>query len=310
MLSAALAWASLRVATIHMELTRTHPCAWVSRALMGVSKATDLEAPLLWFDGGDHCTATDEVSSQPALCWQHRAGWNVSLNIQNPQWQKGRENWLCRADLRWAWTVERIYRCAGTSAACTCFCAGSLYQQREFLGLFTCFSVNDGLSSVCCCVFNPRLNWNRASLSQCGSGSVHQFYAQVGTNRWDCRRWLKVLYNASRKVDPRAPMEDPMRCVWFCFHACVKLCSVFVSPSSCLRGASQRRGGFLSEGEWSEVFALSVGCIRASAGQDLWLSKAADVRCSSGHSSFPIKTNTIQPTELVCWCVPAGALIG
>lgn len=249
-----------------------------------------------------------QVGSHPPMC---ALRWNVSLNLQNSKWQKGWENWLWYGvDMHLAWTVEGIYRCAVTSAVFTgpCFCASSPYLQRECLGLFTCFPVNDGFFSLCCCVFSP--HFQQATLSQCGSVSVHQFYTQAGTNLWDYRRWLKILFHTSRKVDPRAPREDPIKCVWLCFHACVKLCSVFVSPSSCLRGASQRRGGFLSEGEWSKVFALSVGCIWALAGQDLCLSKAADVRCSSSHSSFLMKANTNQPTDLVCWCIPAGALIG
>lgn len=93
---------------------------------------------VMWCDGGDRCTATDEVSSQPDLCWQHQTGWNVSLNLQNPKWQKGWENWLCRVDMSLAWTVEGIYRCTVTSAVCTSLCFWQVH--RIYRGSFLAFS--------------------------------------------------------------------------------------------------------------------------------------------------------------------------
>lgn len=75
---------------------------------------------------------------------------------------------------------------------------------------------------------------------------------------------------------------------------------------SCLRGESQRRGGFLPEGECSArpriMSTAPLGCVQEQRAERSSPGRAADVRCSRSHSQLPIQANknlgtTVTPSH-------------
>lgn len=81
---------------------------------------------------------------------------------------------------------------------------------------------------------------------------------------------------------------------------------LFFSPlfsCSCLRGESQRRGGFLPEGECSArprimSAAAPLGCVQEQRAERSSPGRAADVRCSRSHSQLPFGANKNMGTTV------------